>query len=133
MASIVAEVIASRPKRAIANGCFFNIGARLARYTGNSTYGDWAETTWDWLFSVGFVDPDTYEVYDGAHVQANCTDINKAEFSYNCAVLAQGAAYMYSYVSFTTRVPVDCFDTYAYSSLLDRLTTPTYGKNAPPT
>jgi mannan endo-1,6-alpha-mannosidase len=24
------------------HGCFFNIAARLARYTGNSTYADWA-------------------------------------------------------------------------------------------
>lgn len=29
-------------KNSISNGCFFNIAARLARYTGNTTYGDWA-------------------------------------------------------------------------------------------
>ena len=38
-------------------------------------------------------------MYDGGHVQANCTDINKAQFSYNSAILLQGSAFMYNYVS----------------------------------
>lgn len=38
-------------------------------------------------------------VYDGGHVEHNCTDINKATFSYNAAVMLQGAAFMYNYVS----------------------------------
>lgn len=83
----------------IANGCFFNLGARLARYTGNTTYADWAETTWEWMESVGFLDPTSYKIYDGAHVGTNCTDINKAQFSYNAGVFLQGAAFMYNYVS----------------------------------
>jgi mannan endo-1,6-alpha-mannosidase len=106
-------------KNTIANGCFFNIGARLARYTGNETYANWAEETWDWLFSVGFVDAKTYAVYDGAHVDKNCTDINEAQFSYNCAVLAQGAAYMYNYTEGsdvwkdrTERMVNRCLDTF---------------------
>lgn len=81
----------------IANGCFFNLGARLARYTGNKTYADWAEKTWDWVRGVGFMDDD-YNIYDGGHVQKNCTDINRAQFSYNNAVFLLGAAYMYNYV-----------------------------------
>ncbi|KAG7289696.1 hypothetical protein NEMBOFW57_006072 [Staphylotrichum longicolle] len=83
-------------KNSIANGCFFNLGARLARYTGNQTYADWAEKTWDWVRSVGFMD-DEYNIYDGGHVQHNCTDINRAQFSYNNAVYLLGAAYMYNY------------------------------------
>ncbi len=83
---------------AIANGCFFNIGARLARYTGNETYADWADKTWDWLWNVNYIDHDSWHVYDGAHVEANCTDINKATFSYNAGVMLQGAAFMYNYV-----------------------------------
>lgn len=39
-----------------------------------------------------------YRIYDGAHVETNCTDINKAQFSYNNAVYLLGAAYMYNYV-----------------------------------
>ncbi|PNY27942.1 Mannan endo-1,6-alpha-mannosidase DCW1, partial [Tolypocladium capitatum] len=82
---------------AIANGCFFNIGARLARYTGNETYAKRAEDSWDWLWGTNFIDHDIYFVYDGAHVDTNCTDINRATFSYNAAVMLQGAAYMYNF------------------------------------
>lgn len=82
----------------IANGCFFNIGARLARYTKNQTYADWADKTWDWMVGVGLMGPED-EVYDGGHVEYNCTDINKAEFSYNNAVFLLGSAYMWNYVS----------------------------------
>lgn len=46
---------------------------------------------------VGFMDKD-YRIYDGAHVETNCTDINRAQFSYNNAVYLLGAAYMYNYV-----------------------------------
>ncbi|KOS23011.1 Mannan endo-1 [Escovopsis weberi] len=86
-------------KNSIANGCFFNIGARLARYTGNQTYADWAEKTWDWLEGVGLLDAKTYAIYDGGHVEQNCTDINKAEFSYNNAVWALGVANMYNFTN----------------------------------
>ncbi|KAK0392880.1 hypothetical protein NLU13_2374 [Sarocladium strictum] len=84
-------------KNSIANGCFFNLGARLARYTGNDTYAQYANETWDWIETIGFLDNSTYAIYDGAHVETNCTDINKAEFSYNNAVFTLGAAYMYNY------------------------------------
>lgn len=85
-------------KNSIANGIFFNLGARLARYTGNGTYADWAERTWDWVRSVGFMDAN-YNIYDGAHVETNCTDINRAQFSYSNGVFILGAAHMYNYVS----------------------------------
>ncbi|KAK4180550.1 glycoside hydrolase [Triangularia setosa] len=85
-------------KNSIANGCFFNLGARLARYTGNTTYADWAAKTWDWMRGVGFMD-DKYNIYDGGHVEHNCTDINRAQFSYNNGVFLLGAAYMYNYTN----------------------------------
>ncbi|KAK0626880.1 glycoside hydrolase [Immersiella caudata] len=85
-------------KNSIANGCFFNLGARLARYTDNQTYADWAEKTWDWMVGVGFMDAE-YNIYDGGHVEHNCTDINKAQFSYNNGVFLLGAAYMYNYTN----------------------------------
>lgn len=69
----------------------------MARYTENQTYADWAEKTWDWVVGVGFMDKD-YNIYDGGHVEHNCTDINRAQFSYNSAVYLLGAAYMYNYV-----------------------------------
>lgn len=84
-------------KNSIANGCFFNIAARLARYTGNTTYSDHASKTFDWIQQVGFMTND-WQVYDGGHIEHNCTDINKVEFSYNSAVWLLGAANMYNYV-----------------------------------
>lgn len=84
-------------KNSIANGCFFNIAARLARYTSNNTYAEHAETIWNWIQSVGLMDSN-YNIYDGAHIGTNCTDINKVQFSYNMAVWLLGAANMYNYV-----------------------------------
>lgn len=99
-------------KNTIANGCFFNIGARLARYTGNTTYAKYAEDTWDWLVGIGYIDKD-WNVYDGAHIETNCTDINRAQFSYNAAILLQGAAFLYNMTeSDTWKTRID--------SLLDR-------------
>lgn len=84
-------------KNSIANGCFFNTAARLARYTDNQTYADHAETTWDWITGAGLIDAN-YHVYDGGHIEHNCTDVNKVQFSYNIAVWLLGAANMYNYV-----------------------------------
>lgn len=75
------------------------MGARLARFTGNSTFADYSEDTWNWLTGVGFIDEETWAVYDGAHVDTNCTDISKFQWSQNAAMLTQGAAFMYNYVS----------------------------------
>ncbi|KAL2192667.1 glycoside hydrolase family 76 protein [Corynascus similis CBS 632.67] len=86
-------------KNTIANACFFNLGARLARYTENQTYAEWASKTFDWLWGVGYIDHENWKVYDGGHVEHNCTDINKAQFSYNAALLLQGSAFMYNYTN----------------------------------
>ncbi|KAJ8123217.1 hypothetical protein O1611_g9648 [Lasiodiplodia mahajangana] len=83
-------------KNSIANGIFFNLGARLARYTNNATYAKYAEDTWDWVVNVGLMD-ENYNIFDGAHVEKNCTDINRAQFSYNNGVFLLGAAYMYNF------------------------------------
>ncbi|KAK5632677.1 hypothetical protein RRF57_008391 [Xylaria bambusicola] len=78
----------------VANACYFNIGARLHRYTDNSTYGELAEKTWNLMWRLGYITED-YDVYDGAHLP-DCTGINKAQFSYNAAMLLQGCAFMYN-------------------------------------
>ncbi|KAI0189961.1 glycoside hydrolase family 76 protein [Xylaria flabelliformis] len=85
-------------KNTIANGCFFNIGARLARYTGNNTYMDWSLKTWDWLIDIKYVD-DKWNVYDGADISNNCTMIVAQQYSYNAGILLQGAAYLWNYTS----------------------------------
>lgn len=85
-------------KNTIANVCFLNIAARLARYTGNDTYAQWAEKTWDWTEGVGYIKPD-FNIIDGGHVEANCTDLNPVQWSANAAVLIHGAAIMYNYTN----------------------------------
>ncbi|KAI0190954.1 mannan endo-1,6-alpha-mannosidase DCW1-like protein [Xylaria flabelliformis] len=78
----------------VANACYFNMGARLHRYTGNQTYADLAEKTWDLIDRLGYVS-DKFDVYDGAHLP-DCTEINRAQFSYNAAMLLQGASFMFN-------------------------------------
>jgi mannan endo-1,6-alpha-mannosidase len=85
-------------KNSIANGCLFNLGARLARYTGNQTYADWAEKIWDWEQGVGLIDA-TYNVYDGASDTENCTGITKLQWSYNAGIYLHGAANLFNHVS----------------------------------
>lgn len=84
-------------KNSIANGCFFNIGARLARYTGNQTYADWAEKIWDWEEAIGLIDS-SYNIYDGSSDTQNCTSIDHELWTYNAGVYLFGAAMMYNYV-----------------------------------
>ncbi|KAI0127061.1 mannan endo-1,6-alpha-mannosidase DCW1-like protein [Xylariales sp. AK1849] len=81
----------------IANACYFNIGARLARYTNNDTYMELAARTFDIVQRLGYVDKD-WNVYDGAHLP-DCTEINKAQFSYNAAMLLEGCAFLYNYTN----------------------------------
>ncbi|KAK1704594.1 glycoside hydrolase [Colletotrichum lupini] len=83
-------------KHTASNACFFNLGARLARFTGNTTYSDYSDKRWDWLTGVGFVDTSNWKVYDGALAENNCTQIGKAQWSYTPAMLIQGAAFMYN-------------------------------------
>jgi mannan endo-1,6-alpha-mannosidase len=84
-------------KNTISNGCFFNLASRLARYTGNQTYADWAEKMYDWVNATGLVSPD-FKFFDGADVTANCTGINRIQWSYNAGVYLLGAATMYNLV-----------------------------------
>ncbi|KAI1854826.1 hypothetical protein JX265_002465 [Neoarthrinium moseri] len=90
-------------KNSIANGCFFNIAARLARYTGNTTYSDWAEKIFSWERGVNFINTD-WQVLDGAGNAGteNCTQINGALFTYNAGIFLYGAAHMYNLTSSDT-------------------------------
>ena len=85
-------------KNSISNGCFFNLGARLALYTGNDTYAQWAEKTFNWTQAVSLMDQN-YHFYDGAHTTLNCSDINRVQWTYNAGVFLLGASVMYNYVS----------------------------------
>ncbi|PNY30021.1 Mannan endo-1,6-alpha-mannosidase DCW1 [Tolypocladium capitatum] len=83
-------------KNSISQGCFFALGARLALYTGNNSYADWAEKTWDWMVGVDFID-ENWRVLDGAHIGHNCTDITPYQFTYNAGTFILGAAAMYNH------------------------------------
>ncbi len=84
-------------KNSIANGCFFNLGARLARYTGNDTYAQWAEKIWDWEQAIGLIDS-SYNIYDGSSDTNNCTEITRLQWTYNAGIYLHGAANMFNYV-----------------------------------
>lgn len=84
-------------KNSISQGTFFALAARLALFTGNSTYADWADKTWNWMEALEFIDPDSYYVYDGAHIPNNCTEIIPYQWTYNAGVFILGAAAMYNH------------------------------------
>lgn len=81
-------------KSSIANGGFFQLAARLARYTGNSTYSEWAEKTYDWMARVGLIDASNFNIYDGTDDTINCTQIDHDQWSYNAGTLLLGSAVM---------------------------------------
>ncbi|ODV61074.1 glycoside hydrolase family 76 protein [Ascoidea rubescens DSM 1968] len=84
-------------KNSVSNGCLFQIGARLARYTGNSTYIEWCEMVWDWMVSVDFITTDDWWfVYDGATIDNNCQNISKLQWTYNQGLFLGGAAFLYN-------------------------------------
>ena len=82
-------------KNTAANGGFFQLAARLARYTGNGTYAAWASRSWDWMAGVGLVDAGaggSYAVYDGTQDAQNCSQVNELSFSYTHGMLLAGCA-----------------------------------------
>lgn len=84
-------------KNSVSNGCMFNIAARLALYTGNATYADWATKTFDWVSSVGLMSAD-YKIYDGSQISDNCTKPDPNTWTYNSGIYLLGAAAMYNFV-----------------------------------
>ncbi|RYO73725.1 hypothetical protein DL766_005233 [Monosporascus sp. MC13-8B] len=83
-------------KNSISNGCMFNIASRLARYTGNDTYADWAGKVWDWMELHDFIDPE-FNIYDGAGIANNCDEHDSTQWTYNAGIFLQGAAMMYNH------------------------------------
>ncbi|KAH7037229.1 putative DFG5 protein [Microdochium trichocladiopsis] len=82
-------------KNSISQACFFNIAARLALYTGNATYAQWAIKTWDWMKAVNLMDDD-YRIYDGVHINDGCVKRVPFEFSYNVGAFLHGSAAMWA-------------------------------------
>ncbi|EEB09630.2 mannan endo-1,6-alpha-mannosidase [Schizosaccharomyces japonicus yFS275] len=86
-------------KNSISNGLLFQLSARLARFSENETYAEWAEKIWDWSEYVGFVNTTDYSVYDGSYITNNCSVLNLRQWTYNLGVYLAGSAYMYNYTN----------------------------------
>lgn len=81
----------------ISNGGFFNLAARLARFTGNGTYADYAGKVWDWTNKIGLIDD--FRVYDGVTVEkGKCSDLSKVQWSISHGLYLSGAASLYNSV-----------------------------------
>ena len=85
-------------KNSISNGGFFQLAARLARYTGNDTYAQWADKAYDWIQTTPLFTKD-YQIYDGSQIEQNCTTASQLQWTYNVGTFLMGAANMYNYVS----------------------------------
>lgn len=82
-------------KSAATNAFFFQLAARLARYTGNQTYSSWASTTFDWSQATGLID-ESYNVWDGFSIDQNCSTPNHLQWTYSPAAYMYGSAVMYN-------------------------------------
>ena len=85
-------------KNSISNGAYFNLAARLARYTNNQTYADWADRTFEWMEDIKLIDTNSYAIFDGGHIEDNCSTTTNLQWTYNVGIFLHGAANMYSYV-----------------------------------
>ncbi|KAH8597301.1 mannan endo-1,6-alpha-mannosidase DCW1 [Bisporella sp. PMI_857] len=85
-------------KNSISNGVFFQLSARLARFTGNQTYYEWAQKSYDWSRAIGLIDPNYY-VFDGSDDKKNCSELNRVVWTYNAAVYLYGSAVLYNYTN----------------------------------
>jgi mannan endo-1,6-alpha-mannosidase len=88
-------------KNTISNGGFFQLAARLSRYTHNETYGQWANKAYDWMASSILIS-DKYEVFDSFHfTEKSCdTKPDPVQWSYNIGTIIAGSAF----VSFAPRL-----------------------------
>jgi mannan endo-1,6-alpha-mannosidase len=82
-------------KDSISTGAFFLLSARLAQFTGNATYSEWADKSFKWLQDVKLLS-DKYSVYDGTDTSTGCGTINHIQWSYPFGLLTEGAAVMYN-------------------------------------
>ena len=86
-------------KNSVSNGALFHLAARLARYTGNQTYVDWAEKGYEWMLGMDLITSGEVKyVYDGVKITDNCTGpITKYLWTYNQGLLLGGCAYLYNF------------------------------------
>lgn len=86
------QVVLTNPgwdyKNIMTNGGYFQLAARLARYTGNSTYGMYAERMYDWIAASPMYDNTTsgLQIWDGIHTE-NCSSPEELFWTYNSATM----------------------------------------------
>lgn len=86
-------------KNTISNGLFFQQSARLAKYTGNSSYAEWAERTYKWMKKADVIRADYY-IRDGVWVDPpDCSKFTEHRWTYNYGTLLAGCAAMYNYTN----------------------------------
>lgn len=93
-------------KNSVSNGGLFMLAARLARYTNNQTYTDWAHKIWDWSTDSPLVDKETWNVADSTDIPDGCSTSGNNQWSYNYGTYLSGAAYLYNMVRFV--FPLTC-------------------------
>ena len=88
-------------KNTISNGGYFQLAARLARFTGNSTYADYADRMWDWMAASPLmqVSGNQLQIWDNTDSNNNCTSVDHFYWTYNFATMLMGAATMYNYTN----------------------------------
>jgi hypothetical protein len=115
-------------KNSISNGNFYQLAARLSRFTGNSTYEEWSDRVLGWSVNVGLIaDEDTDTpgaVYDGTDITTECSDLNHVQWSANAGTYLAGAAYAWNAVS-----PGSTLFTSLHSGANQVLTNPTPDPN----
>ena len=87
-------------KNTISNGGNFQLAARLARYTGNQTYADWADRMWNWIEAspLFYRQDNILYIWDNTDADKNnCSDVERHAWSYNYGTMLVGAAHMYNY------------------------------------
>ncbi|KAJ5960787.1 uncharacterized protein N7479_007937 [Penicillium vulpinum] len=90
-------------KNSISNGGLFQLSARLARYTGDAIYLQWANKIWDWSVSSPLLSNTTWNVADSTDVANDCATQGNSQWTYNYGTYLMGAAYMYNYTNGTTQ------------------------------
>ncbi|XBQ93190.1 hypothetical protein V6000_008660 [Aspergillus fumigatus] len=86
-------------KNAISNGGLFELSARLARFTMNDTYAQWAEKIWDWSANTPLLQTDHWYIADSTSIETKCKDAGNTQWSYNYGTYLSGASFMYNYTN----------------------------------
>jgi mannan endo-1,6-alpha-mannosidase len=93
-------------KNTISNGGFFQLAARLARFTNNQTYADWATRSWDWMVSSPLMTLDSsgaYQIWDNTDTDTNCSTVTHYYWTYNFGTMLIGAATLYNWTTGETQ------------------------------